>query len=337
MTPLTSPESWEEAQRRVRQALLTHPVPATVPEAGPAQEAPLAALDLRTVPVEGRDRALGALALPVKRQLHRLLRPWLIDRQSDFNAAVADRLQRMEERLETLAAQAPTPRPSDEAKATMEAVGYIEFEAAFRGSEEAIAARQAHYADHFDPARPVLDVGCGRGDFLEVLVGRGVDARGIDLDAEAVRRARQRGLPVEFGDASGYLGGVPAGSLGGVFVSQVVEHLSTPELIRLLHAAHQALAEGGVLIVETLNPESWPVLSRWFPLDPTHVRLVHPETLQFLVRRIGMSVKALEFCQDQPEATPVTAPDVADGIADRLDTIGRKLFGPLDYCLIAVK
>ena len=104
-------------------------------------------------------------------------------------------------------------------------VKYVGFEDRFRGSETEIRARLADYVPYFTGSSNVLDVGCGRGEFLDLLKATGVSARGLDLNPEMVEVCRARGLEASTGDALGYLAELPDESLGGLLAIQVVEHL----------------------------------------------------------------------------------------------------------------
>src|SRR5204862_6482341 len=131
---------------------------------------------------------------------------------------------------------------------------YFAFESRMRGSVEAIRDRQRRYVEDFREAAPVLDIGCGRGELLQLLREAGVEARGIDADADMVAYARGDGLEVEQADLVEYLEGLSAESLGAIFMGQVVEHLPAPTLVHALRLAAVKLRPGGVLIAATSNP-----------------------------------------------------------------------------------
>ncbi|MBV9605277.1 MAG: class I SAM-dependent methyltransferase [Solirubrobacterales bacterium] len=163
---------------------------------------------------------------------------------------------------------------------------YVAFEDVFRLSEEIIRERQRPYLRLLGSRQPVLDVGCGRGEFLELLREAEIPARGIDLDAGMVARARAKGLEVEQGDGVELLERLPDRSQGAVFAAQVVEHLPYEGLLAFLRQAFRVLAPGGILIAETVNPHSPSALKNfWF--DPTHQHPVFPEVLLTLCRSIG--------------------------------------------------
>ena len=163
---------------------------------------------------------------------------------------------------------------------------YFAFEARMRGSTAAVRERQRPYVEVFSDAGPVLDIGCGRGEFLSLLREAGVEARGIDADADMVAYAGGEGLDVEQADAVAYLEALDDGSLGGVFAAQVVEHLPPATLVRLLELAAAKLRPGGLLVAETINPLS-PLALRSYFADLTHAQPLVPETLVLLAEQAG--------------------------------------------------
>jgi len=164
--------------------------------------------------------------------------------------------------------------------------GYRGFEDIFRGSEEMIRDRQRVYLGLVADRPPVLDAGCGRGEFLDLLAEQGIDRRAVDLDPEMVARCREKGHEVEQGDLVDFLEATAVGSLGTVFSAQVAEHLEPAQLQRFLELALSRLRPGGLLVVETVNPHS-PAALKTFWVDPTHVKPLFPETLLALCRLLG--------------------------------------------------
>jgi len=199
---------------------------------------------------------------------------------------------------------------------------YFAFESRMRGSTEEIRRRQRAYVDDFRDRAPVLDIGCGRGEFLGLLREAGIEARGVDADADMVAYARGEELDVEQGDALAYLETLDDGSLGGIFLAQVVEHLPPPVLLRLLELGHAKLRRGGVLIAETINPLS-PLALRNYFADLTHAQPLVPETLALLARHAGFAETETRYL-NAPEPPEQTDPRVAE-----------ILFAPLDYALVA--
>lgn len=164
--------------------------------------------------------------------------------------------------------------------------GYRAFEDVFRGAEALIRTRQERFLSFVEDRAPVLDVGCGRGEFLDLLATRGLAASGVDLDPGMVAHCRAKGHDVVHGDGLEHLASLEDGSLGMVFAAQVVEHLPVERLKRLLALTHVKLRPGGRLCVETVNPHSVQAL-KTFWADPTHEHPLFPEPLLALVRAAG--------------------------------------------------
>jgi glycosyltransferase involved in cell wall biosynthesis/SAM-dependent methyltransferase len=165
--------------------------------------------------------------------------------------------------------------------------GYRQFEELFRGGESFIAERQRRYLEVIGDCAPALDVGCGRGEFLDVLAAAGIEATGVDSDAGMVARCREKGHErTVHGDGVAYLEGLKDASLGLVFSAQVVEHLPPDALRRLLAAAARKLRPGGLLVAETVNPHSAAALKAFW-VDITHQHPLFPETMLALCRIAG--------------------------------------------------
>jgi O-antigen chain-terminating methyltransferase len=180
---------------------------------------------------------------------------------------------------------------------------YFMFEHRFRGSVEDIKRRQSAYLDLFRARSNVLDLGCGRGEFVEVLREAGVPVRGVDSNRDMVEFCRDRGLPVEEGDLFAYLERVEDGSLDGLFAAQVVEHLPPRQIVRLVELCARKLRSGGLMVLETINPTCLEAMN-WFYLDPSHVRPVPADLLQFMADEGGLRVQAVRFSAPTPKAAP---------------------------------
>jgi O-antigen chain-terminating methyltransferase len=165
---------------------------------------------------------------------------------------------------------------------------YRGFEDIFRGSEDFIRERQRVYVGVIGARAPVLDVGCGRGEFLDLLRDEGLPAKGIDLDIGMVAHCREKGHDVEQAEANGYLASQPDGSLGAIFSAQMIEHLAYDDLLRFVELAHRKLTTGGVLIAETVNPHSIQAF-KTFWVDLTHKAPIFPEVAVALCRLHGFA------------------------------------------------
>ena len=205
---------------------------------------------------------------------------------------------------------------------------YALFEERFRGSPEQIAAAQRFYLALLkDLPGPVLDVGCGRGEFLRLLKSAGIASSGIESNPISAKACRDAGLEVETGDALEALARRPAGRLGAVVAFQVVEHWRPEEIFRFLQEARRTTAAGGVVIAETINSDSLSAM-RAFYLDPTHVRPVPPEALRFLAEAAGLTDVRIEL------RSPLPASERLEETSENDKRLNALLFGPQDYALI---
>jgi len=333
-------------------------------------------------PIERRPGKKGAVLHPVKKVLRRLMR-WYVEPlaadQRAFNdaalklvdqlfeevdelrlelertraelaerradgrlvAELDERLTRVERRPRTDGTQAPATVAAQQPAAALP--DYFAFESRMRGRTEDVKQRQRVYVPDFADASPVLDVGCGRGEFLALLRHAGVDARGIDADADMVAYARGEGLDVEQADALAHLETLPDGSLGGIFCAQVVEHLPPPTLLRFLELAHAKLRPDGLFVAETINPLS-PLALRSYFADLTHAQPLVPETLALLARQAGFEDVETRFLNEPPEHERLRAVDLPDdarldaaraALADNVERLNGLLYGPLDYAILA--
>ena len=152
------------------------------------------------------------------------------------------------------------------------------FEDIFRGPEEFIRDRQRVYLELLRANEPVLDVGCGRGEMLDLLRDHDVAASGVDLDPGMVELCTRKGHDVRQADALIHLAERGPRAFGAIFAAQFIEHLDHAQLTEFLRLAHARLAPGGRLVAETVNPHSIPAL-RTFWVDPTHRTPLFPEVM----------------------------------------------------------
>jgi O-antigen chain-terminating methyltransferase len=224
---------------------------------------------------------------------------------------------------------------------------YVGFEDLFRGRPEEIRTRQHDLADRFAGASEVLDVGCGRGEFLDLLRERGISARGVEANPEMADVCRGRGHDVETGDALGYLLLLPDESLGGLVALQVVEHLEPGYLVELVETAHAKLRPGATIILETINVACWVAFFESYIRDITHVRPLHPDTLKFLVVAAGFERVDVHFRSpvaeggrlQRVETAGLSGPlaEIAHVVNRNAERLNERLFTHLDYAVIATK
>ena len=241
------------------------------------------------------------------------------------------------------------PDPRTQLATPQDSYKYVGFEDRFRGAAVDIRAGLADYARHFEGASDVLDAGCGRGEFLEILRERGVTASGVDLNPEMVAQCHARELQVAEGDLLAHLAALPDASLGGLFAAQVVEHLEPAYLLKFIDTAFLKLRPGARIVLETINVASWTAFFQSYVRDITHVRPLHPDTLAYLVTAGGFQqVEIVYRSPIPPEHQLARAPERAGGAGgeetlDRMtavfnrnvDELNRLLFGDQDYAVIA--
>lgn len=226
-------------------------------------------------------------------------------------------------------AQAPAAAEARSIAAAAPSFDYTRFAERFRGSEEYVKRGQQFYRSYFAGRRNVLDIGCGRGEFLEMMREAGVPARGIDLSEESVALCRQKGLEAETADLFAYLSELPECSVDGIFCSQVVEHLDSARLPEAIRLAAGRLERNGILTVETPNPECLAIFATHFYLDPTHARPVPHPLLAFYMEEAGLG--GLEVHRLSPAVESMPA------LASLPEDFREAFFGGLDYTLIGRK
>jgi 2-polyprenyl-3-methyl-5-hydroxy-6-metoxy-1,4-benzoquinol methylase len=277
---------------------------------------------------------IGSAAPGVSKQLD-ALHAVVVEQQRALNAQRTDLLEVIDRRSRSSHPVEAAPesfRPWYESE---------RFESAFRGSRRDLLARYRDLAERFVGCDPVLDIGFGRGELLELLGTLGVDARGVESDPLLVELAADQGLDALLDDGNTYLRTVADQSLGGLALIQVVEHLSAQQLLDLVALAARKVRPGGRMIMETVNPQSLYVYAHSFYLDPTHVRPVHPGYLEFLLREAGFAEVEIdwrnpprewELLQPLPGEDPGT-----QQMNTNIENLNALLFAPQDYAIIATR
>mgnify|MGYP001421737529 CR=1 FL=1 len=210
---------------------------------------------------------------------------------------------------------------------------YRAFEERYRGPRELIKSRLRVYIPFIEPLKSAyiehkaIDLGCGRGEWLELLQELGYDARGVDLDDQMLAACRQLGLKVQTEDAIGFLKALPNESQLVVSAFHFVEHIPFADLQTLVQEALRVLRPGGLLIMETPNPENIVVGTTNFYLDPTHQRPIPPQLLSFLPEYYGFfQVKILRL-QEPEELASGKAPsllNVFNGVSPDYAVVAQK-------------
>ena len=215
---------------------------------------------------------------------------------------------------------------------------YVAFENVFRGPREEVKAKQSIYIpllkEHHIGSKnmPVLDVGCGRGEWLELMRDNGLLAQGLDRNEIMIAQCRELGLDVVQGDAMSHLRTLPDKSLGAVTAFHIVEHLPFETVLAFIDETVRVLKPGGMVIFETPNPQNVLVGSMTFYYDPTHLRPLPSGMLRFFVEARGLCDVYIKDVNPYPEW--VHLPDTDKGLARRLN---EYFYGPQDYAIIGRK
>ena len=212
------------------------------------------------------------------------------------------------------------------------------FEDAFRGSVDDLTDRYRALAQTFGSNDLVIDIGCGRGEFLELLREEGIACIGVELDPALVEEARGKGLNVEHDDGLAFLRRCDDASLAGIVLIQVIEHLSQQGIVDLVALARDKLLPGGRVVCETVNPQSLYVFAHAFYVDPTHTRPVHPAYLSFLFSEAGFSGIKIDWRSPPPDDDMLSVDGDADSTEARnVERLNRLLFAPQDFAITATR
>jgi SAM-dependent methyltransferase len=214
---------------------------------------------------------------------------------------------------------------------------YKAFEDRYRGSRDTIKQRQSAYLPFLAPLAGLqqpataLDLGCGRGEWLELLGEHGFAARGVDLDDGMLSSCRERGLQVETADALATLRALPDNSLALVSAFHLVEHIPFDAVQELIGQALRVLTPGGLLIMETPNPENLSVGAHTFYRDPSHLRPLPPELLLFAAEFGGFARQRIVRLQEDPalhSASVTRLQQVLEGVSPDYAVLAQKAAAP---------
>jgi len=215
---------------------------------------------------------------------------------------------------------------------------YVAFEDEFRGSRHEIRERLKVYLPLVKKAqagthdRLLIDIGCGRGEWLELLEKERLVAKGIDINAVLIAQNLERQLDVLEADAFSYLQSLRNNSIGALTAFHFVEHLSFPEIIKLLDEGLRVLKSGGILILETPNPANILMGACDFYSDPTHKNPIPDHTLKFLVESRGfcnVDIMHLNACEQEVK--------IKEDDLEVTRRFNQFFYGPRDYAVFGYK
>jgi len=217
---------------------------------------------------------------------------------------------------------------------------YSDFEERFRGDEQGVKEKLGRYVPLFAAHDRILDIGCGRGEFIELLRAEGKKAEGIDISASMLRVAREKQITCTQVDALAFLNRAQEETYGGIFSSQVIEHLQPDYLRSMVLQCRRVLKKGAPLVLETVNPLSLFALSHIYFLDVTHHKPLHPEYMRYLVESSGFADVRILYADD-PGGEGLMEVSPQDPIArefnTNVDKLNKILFASPVYAVMGSK
>jgi 2-polyprenyl-3-methyl-5-hydroxy-6-metoxy-1,4-benzoquinol methylase len=299
--------------------------------------------------VKGRELVLG--------EIRRYVDP-IIGKQREFNSCIVEILNYVVGMIGVISSQTEEKIAQSQsiiisqiedkiAQSTMvDGLNYVAFEDKFRGSRQEIKEKQTIFIKYFEGCKNVLDIGCGRGEFLELLKEHDIGGCGVDIDEDMVAYCNSLELDAKKIDAISHLSQLKDESLDGVFIDQVVEHLDPSYLTRMINLSNKKMAPGAHIIIQTVNPLSLVSLANFY-IDMSHKKPVHPETLKFLVQSAGFGETVLQFYSPVEESRQFRQIDAAgleekerkviEVINQNIKMLNCVIYGPQDYAVIAKK
>lgn len=234
----------------------------------------------------------------------------------------------------------PSPLQVKEILEPLEDWRYAGFENRFRGYEEEVKKQQIDYLPYFKKKGKVLDLGCGRGEFLELLEKNGIKGVGIEINDQMIDICLEKGLDCQKGDILEKMVEYEDSSLSGIFSSQVIEHLPPSYLKRMLEMAYFKLAPSSYLVLETINSVSVFSLVQIYFLDLSHQKPIHPQALKFLMESSGFEEVKIKYSSPLEEERLQDLPaaeEVFTILNQNIDKLNKLLYAPANYAAIGKK
>ncbi len=277
-------------------------------------------------------KALGKLFFAIK-----IFLDPLFSRQERYNMTNSQVIKQLSDKISEVESRVTGSFPL--------AFDYKGFEDRYRGPQEDIEKRQRHYLQYFKECQNVMDIGCGRGEFLMLLSEANASGFGVERDDDMVNECRNKGLKVYQEDILTYLRRLHAEGkrdiLDGVFCAQVLEHLPMDTVIEVMELVYDLLAPGKVAVWETVNPRTLYVFTAAMYMDPTHTKPLHPFTLSFIAEKAGYSgvhVEYLSPCSEQDKMALVEEnSEDAKVYNANMRKLNSLLFGEQDFALVTRK
>lgn len=284
-------------------------------------------------PLESHRPVIGKFLVLVRRffrkMIHPIIQP-LLDEQNAFNAAATEEIAHLHRLIEM------------QNNNVYDVVDYDLFEDYFRGEESAIRTRQEEYIPFLQGKKHVVDLGCGRGEFLELLRDYGIPGTGVETYTKFYEICRDKGMDVRKLDALEYVQSLPASSVDAIVGFQLIEHLKPAYLVSLCKAAYEKLEKDGVCIFETPNPTCLSTYTNAFYMDMTHEKPVHPKTMKFIMEMAGFT--DVQILYTKQSRIPYSLPLLEDGelantkeVNDGVYLLSELIWGSQDYAVIAKK
>lgn len=217
---------------------------------------------------------------------------------------------------------------------------YSDFEQRFRGSKEAVTQKLEKYLPLFSNQDSVIDIGCGRGEFVSLLKDKGIDVEGVDISDSMLKVAQEQGLPCRKQEALDCLVEKDSESIGGIFSAQVIEHFDPEYLRNVVIESFRVLQKGGPILLETVNPLSLFALSNIYFLDVTHQKPLHPEYMRYLLESCGFSEVEIIYPEELPDEKLEELPPeeaIARPFNTNVDKLNKIIFSSPVYAAKGIK
>ncbi|HUJ15379.1 MAG TPA: class I SAM-dependent methyltransferase [Thermoanaerobaculia bacterium] len=281
--------------------------------------------DLTAVQLDVRN-ADEALATEIARI--RELIPIAARRNDALIAAIDQKIESVAARLRDITT--PLLQTTDNRQPTTSDFLYRRLEDALRGEVDV-----EDYVVRARDNQPALDIGCGRGEFLEACKTAGIEARGFDVNERSVADLQKRGFDVALAGIPECFEGIRHASIGSVVAMHVVEHLPVEQLFALFAQSARVLRPGGLLMIETPNAESIAVSASDFWRDPTHIAPRHVAALTILAREHGFSIEDVRAIHPLPAGNEIAySPDDPESVRHIAEIINERVLAPQDLRLI---